>query len=513
MSVEALRCAVYTRKSTDDGLEQEFNSLDAQREACEAYIKSQASQGWALVDDRFDDAGFSGGDLNRPAVTRLIDEVKRGRIQVIVVYKIDRLTRSLADFARLVEVLDAHGASFVSVTQQFNTTTSMGRLTLNVLLSFVQFEREVTGERIRDKVAASKRRGIWMGGHPPLGYDIVNRRLMVNKAEAECVKRIFQLALTERSLTRLADRLDAEGATAKKWETQTGKIMGGGALTRTTLSRLLRNPAYIGKVMQAGELFTGEQEAIVDRAVWDEVQLLLDANQPAVRSARNNKANALLTGLLYDDAQCRMVPSHAKKRDTIYHYYTSTPLIRRCNRKAGSVGRVSAPRIERHVLDALQNGNIAAPTTDLAKLLVYVENIILRPAEIEIRLKDTSKHGGVMRIAADLRSSKSGLRIVEEHGANQRSEALIRSTALSIDWRRRLERGEFKTVKALADARGLSESYAWKLLRLSYLAPDIVEAILDGRQPIHLSLHKIYAAKFTGDWRSQRRALGFPEKL
>ena len=278
---------------------------------------------------------------------------------------------------------------------------------------------------------------------------------------------------------------------------------------RTTLSRLLRNPVYIGKVRQGAELFDGEQEAIINAALWDEVQRLLDENNLRSRSAKNKKSNALLTGLLYDDARCRMVPSHAKKGETLYHYYTSTPLMRGSNRKAGSVGRVSAPRIERQVLDALRNEAIAAPGSGDAKLLQKVEKIILHPAEFEILLKDSSKHAGVIRVAADLRSAKNGLRIIEEHGANQRSESLIRSLALSLDWRRRLERGEFKTVKALADAKGLSESYAWKLLRLSYLAPDIVEAILDGCQPSHLGLHKIYAAKFTGEWGSQRRALGF----
>jgi DNA invertase Pin-like site-specific DNA recombinase len=223
MNTKTLACAIYTRKSTDEGLDREFNSLDAQREACVAYVKSQANEGWRVVEEQFDDGGYSGGSLERPAIKRLIDGVKAGRINVIVVYKIDRLTRSLADFARLVEILDAHDASFVSVTQQFNTTSSMGRLTLNVLLSFAQFEREVTSERIRDKVAASKRKGMWMGGYPPLGYDIVNRRLAVNKTEAAQVRRIFELALQTPSLTELERAIANEDLRAKRWQAQSGK--------------------------------------------------------------------------------------------------------------------------------------------------------------------------------------------------------------------------------------------------------------------------------------------------
>ncbi len=510
MTEKAVRCAIYTRKSTEDGLDQEFNSLDAQREACEAYIKSQASQGWKVVDERFDDGGFSGGNLERPAVKRLIDQVKKRRIQVIVVYKIDRLTRSLADFARLVEVLDQHDASFVSVTQQFNTTTSMGRLTLNVLLSFAQFEREVTSERIRDKVAASKRRGMWMGGHPPLGYDIMNRKLVVNEREAKTVRHIFTLACEIQSVAKLQERLATDGVTAKRWKTQTAKMMGGGPFTRSTLSRLLRNPVYLGKVRQAGALYEGEHEAIIDETLWGDVQRMLEDNVKNTRTAKNTKSNALLAGLLYDDAGNRMVPSHARKGETVYRYYTSAPLMRGSKAKVGAVSRVSAPRIECEIIDALNGAKIAPPGASEIKLLRLIDKIILHPAEIELRLNDGGCNGGLLRVAADLRSAKNGIRIIEEHGANQRSESLVKAIALAHDWRKQMERGSFQTIKALADAKGLSDSYVWKILRLSYLAPDIVEAILDGRQPSHLSLHQINAAKLSGDWNSQRRALDFP---
>ncbi len=511
MTIKTLRCAIYTRKSTDEGLDQEFNSLDAQREACEAYIKSQASQGWSAVPERFDDGGFSGGTLDRPAVKRLIDQVKKRRIQVIVVYKIDRLTRSLADFARLVEVLDAHDACFVSVTQQFNTTTSMGRLTLNVLLSFAQFEREVTSERIRDKFAASKRRGMWMGGHPPLGYDIMDRKLVVNEREAQTVQHIFTRAHGLRSVAKLKERLAADNITAKRWKTQNGNMMGGKALTANTLSRILRNPVYLGKVRQGSELFDGEHEAIIDETLWSDVQRMLDDNKKNKRATKNKALNARLTGLLYDDAGNRMVASHARKKDTIYRYYTSVPLMRGTKNPIGSISRVSAPRIEGKIIEGLRSANIAPPGTSDAKLLHAITKIILHAAEIELRVLD--EHGGdrLIRISADMRSAKNTIRIIDAHGANQRSAPLIKALALAHNWRREMERGVYRTLRALANAKGHSESYVWKVLRLGYLAPDIVEAILDGRQPSGLSLNQINATKLSGDWSLQRRTLGFPQ--
>jgi len=402
MTDKTLRCAIYTRKSTDEGLDQEFNSLDAQREACEAYIKSQASQGWSAVDERFDDGGFSGGTLDRPAVKRLIDLVQKRRVQVIVVYKIDRLTRSLADFARLVEVLDAHDASFVSVTQQFNTTTSMGRLTLNVLLSFAQFEREVTSERIRDKFAASKRRGMWMGGHPPLGYDIIDRKLIINEREARTARRIFRLAHELRSITKLQERLAADNITAKRWKTQNGNMMGGKALTANTLGRMLRNPIYLGKVRQGSELFEGEHQAIIDETLWGDVQRMLDDNKKNKRATKNKASNARLAGLLYDDAGNRMVASHARKGDIIYRYYTSVPLMRGSKRTVGSISRVSAPRIEGKIIEGLRSANIAPPGTSDTKLLHTATKIILHAAEIELRVLDAHGSDRLIRIAADM---------------------------------------------------------------------------------------------------------------
>src|SRR4249920_84063 len=275
----SLRCAIYTRVSTDQGLEQDFNSLDAQREASEAYIKSQAHEGWRLIRDHYDDGGFSGGSMDRPALQKLLVDVQARRIDVIVVYKVDRLTRSLADFAKLVETFDAHGVSFVSVTQSFNTTTSMGRLTLNVLLSFAQFEREVTGERIRDKIAASKKKGMWMGGVPALGYDVRDRRLVVNNMEAETVRHIFRRYCELKSVQQLKEDLDGAGVVSKVRTAADGSQYGGQPLARGAIYLMLQNRIYRGEIVHKGKCYPGEHDAIIDETLWDNVQAILSENR------------------------------------------------------------------------------------------------------------------------------------------------------------------------------------------------------------------------------------------
>ncbi|MBK3664784.1 recombinase family protein [Bradyrhizobium diazoefficiens] len=338
-----LRCAVYTRKSTEHGLDQEFNSLDAQREACEAYIKSQASQGWKLVPAHFDDPAYSGGNLDRPALKRLITEIELGRIDVVVVYKIDRLTRSLADFAKLVETFDARSVSFVAVTQQFNTTTSMGRLTLNILLSFAQFERELASERVRDKVAASRKKGKWTGGTVPLGYDAKDKKLVVNKAEAERVRTIFQLYLEHRSFGKLVAELDRRGIVSKRRTTKDPKYQGGIPFTYGPLAYFLKNRVYLGEIHHGGKWFKGEHAAILDRQTFDQVQQLL-ADNNARRGTKFSNSDALLKGKLFDDKGNRMGPTFSSKNGVRYRFYTSTALRGRTH-KAGSVTRVSAPEI------------------------------------------------------------------------------------------------------------------------------------------------------------------------
>jgi site-specific DNA recombinase len=316
------RCAVYTRKSSEDGLDQSFNSLDAQREACEAYVKSQAHEGWTLVKKQYDDGGFSGGSMERPGLQALLEDIDKGLIDIIVVYKVDRLTRSLADFAKIVEVLDAKGASFVSITQQFNTTSSMGRLTLNVLLSFAQFEREVTGERIRDKVAASKKKGMWMGGFPPLGYDILNRKLAVNEAEAGVLRSIFKRFLELGSVRTLATDLRWRNVVSKRWKTRKGHVRGGHPFSRGALYYLLRNRIYLGEVEHKGQVHQGEHPAILSRPLWTKAQARLDEGSRADPQAPRSRAGHLLTGLIFDDRGNRMSPSHVKKKNgQRYRYY------------------------------------------------------------------------------------------------------------------------------------------------------------------------------------------------
>ncbi|MFN5819875.1 MAG: recombinase family protein, partial [Novosphingobium sp.] len=319
--MKPLRCAVYTRKSTEDGLEQEFNSLDAQREACEAYILSQRHEGWTLVPGRYDDGGFSGGNMERPGLKALMALIDEGQVDVIVVYKVDRLTRSLADFAKIVERLDAKQASFVSVTQAFNTTTSMGRLTLNVLLSFAQFEREVTGERIRDKIAASKKKGIWMGGPVPLGYQVIERKLVPVPEEAERVRTIMRRYLAVRNVPRLIEILRAEGVVTKVQQRSSGPHRGGIPFARGSLFHLLKNPVYRGKIVHKGKVYDGEHEAIIDEALWDSVQAELAAKAPPRKRPTNDRNEAVLNGMITDPEGRPVVPTYSAKGSRRYSFY------------------------------------------------------------------------------------------------------------------------------------------------------------------------------------------------
>ena len=339
--------------STDHGLEQDFNSLDAQYDASQAYIRSQAHAGWTLLRARYDDGGFSGGNTERPALQRLLEDVRAGKVDVIVVYKVDRLTRSLADFAKLVELFDQHGVSFVSVTQQFNTTTSMGRLTLNVLLSFAQFEREVTSERIRDKIAASKRKGLWVGGMAPLGYETKDRRIIAVEEEAERVRTIFRSYLALGSLNRVLADLRQRRIVTKLRTLKTGRTVGGIPFTRGPLAYLLRNRFYIGEVVFRGEVFPGEQPAILDRDLFDAVQAKLDVQRNNHTAARAKSESALI-GRIYDDRGNRMSPSHVGKQGIRYRYYVSSPLLQGQPGNAGSVRRVPAAEIEALVGQAVR---------------------------------------------------------------------------------------------------------------------------------------------------------------
>ncbi len=341
--VRKLRCAVYTRKSSEEGLEQEFNSLHAQREACESYINSQRSEGWVLVRDQYDDGGISGGTLERPALRRLLADIEDGLVDVVVVYKIDRLSRSLMDFSKLVEVFDRNGVTFVSVTQSFNTTTSMGRLTLNILLSFAQFEREVTGERIRDKIAASRRKGMWMGGCPPLGYEVKDRKLLENTEGADQVRWVFDRFIEIGSGTELARELAARGVTTAR----------GHRIDKKFIYRMLNNRVYIGEAVHKGTSYPGEHKAIIDRDSWDKVHAIL-TESPRKRAARTRADTpALLKGLLYGPDGAAFSPTHTRKGGRLYRYYVSQTVLKH---GAGScpVGRVPAGEIEAGVISQLR---------------------------------------------------------------------------------------------------------------------------------------------------------------
>ncbi len=326
--IKKVRCAIYTRKSSEEGLDMEFNSLDAQRESCAAYIASQKAEGWLELPDRYDDGGVSGGTLERPALKRLLADIEADRVDVVVVYKIDRLSRALMDFSKLVEVFDAHKVTFVSVTQSFNTTTSMGRLTLNILLSFAQFEREVIGERIRDKFAASRKRGLWMGGVPPLGYDVVARKLVVNETEAELVRLIFRRFIELGSVSALMHELTAAGHRAKSWTTQDGKERQGGPIDRKALYGYFANRVYLGEAVHKGVSYPGEHEALIDQATWDRVHAILGENTRVRGSRPRTESPALLKGLLFSPTGSIMTPIHTRKNGKIYRYYVSQTAIR-----------------------------------------------------------------------------------------------------------------------------------------------------------------------------------------
>ena len=320
MSKPTVRCAVYARKSSEEGLEQSFNSLEAQREACVAYIQSQKHEGWVAAKEHYDDGGFSGGTMDRPALQKLLGDIVAKKVDTVVVYKVDRLTRALNDFSKIIEIFDSHGVSFVSVTQQFNTTTSMGRLTLNVLLSFAQFEREVTGERIRDKVAASKKKGMWMGGVVSLGYDCVDHRLFVNQKEAEKVREIFRQYLRLGCVKKLKDYLEREKIRSKVRTSKTGLTSGGATYSRGALYHLLNNRIYIGEIVHRGQSYPGQHDGIVSRRLWDRVATRLKSNNQADQTRKSHSASSLLTGVVFDTNGVRFTPTHTLKTGKRYRY-------------------------------------------------------------------------------------------------------------------------------------------------------------------------------------------------
>ena len=489
-----LRCAIYTRKSTEHGLEQEFNSLDAQREACEAYIKSQASQGWLVLPQPYDDPAYSGGNLDRPALKRLLRDIDHGKVDVVVVYKIDRLTRSLADFAKLVETFDARSISFVAVTQQFNTTTSMGRLTLNVLLSFAQFERELASERVRDKVAASRKKGKWTGGTVPLGYDAKDKKLVVNKSEAETVRSIFHRYLELKSFARLVADLDKRGIVTKRRNTKVPKYQGGIPFTYGPLAYFLKNRIYLGEMHHGGKWFKGEHDAIVDRETFDRVQQLLKGNANRRRS-RRSESGALLTGKLYDDRGNLMSPSFSCKNGVRYRFYVSSALLRGRKTEAGSAARVSAIELENSVLAALQTHQRNEGSDGAFFCIGSLERVVVASDKLIITLAGAAGGNGVTReIRVAWTSRPRGAATVVECKRGPESspnQSLIQSVVRAQVWTQRLCDGTFESIEALAEANRLHPKVVRLALRLAFLSPDVTSAILEGRQQTGLSLGKI----------------------
>ena len=536
--MKKIRCAIYTRKSSEEGLEQDFNSLHAQQEACAAYVLSQASEGWSLLPDRYDDGGLSGGSLERPALQLLLADVAAGRIDIIVVYKVDRLTRSLLDFAKLVEAFDKAGTSFVSVTQSFNTTTSMGRLTLNMLLSFAQFEREVTAERIRDKIAASKAKGMWMGGTPPLGYCPNGRSLAIIKEHAEIVRDIYQRYLTLGNVRVLAAHLAREGINTPQRISGKGRKFGGCPFSRGQLYAILKNPIYVGDVVHREQTYSGQQPAIIDRETWSHVQEQLAENVRGERRARS-ASPSLLPGMIVDEAGEPLVAAHACKGKVRYRYYVSRPLQH--GGDAASAGiRVPAREIEglvaeqlaelfddafqlsaraglefgpaelstirercRQTADALRKQVPSAITDLLHQVRVHSDRL-----EIDVSVPRISGLLGAsvaatgptrVTLCSEVRLTRTGqvVRLVHTDGG----AALPRGTAPSLvrlllrgrRWWSMLAEGQLN-VEDLAGVEGVTASYVTRVVRLAFLAPTVVEAALDGRLKADVDTGKVTSA-------------------
>lgn len=538
----SLVCAIYTRKSSEEGLEKSFNSLDAQREASEAFILSQKAQGWKPSKASYDDGGYSGGNLQRPALQRLLADVASGRVQIVVVYKVDRLTRSLADFAKLVELFDAHGVSFVSVTQQFNTTSSMGRLTLNVLLSFAQFEREVTGERIRDKIAASKRKGLWMGGIAPIGYRPHERTLVIDEPRAERVREMYGLYLELGCVSLLKRQVDAQG-----WRTpvrlEKGDVPAGDRpFSRGHLHRILSSPIYAGRIVHKEQVFDGNHPAIIEQATWQAVQQRLKQNRQGRRTRGNAKDTSLLAGLVFDEKGNRLTPSHAKKGQRRYRYYVNLASDEQAL-------RVPALELETAVVNALagllsddgrlltllgveeadrmhavlrQAKSTASSLSQVGAVrieaaLALVERVTIEPGSLRLTIRNEAISGapGLTQIEVPVELKRSGvaMRLVVKDGvrtSEPRVDArLVTLISKAQGWFADLASGRCSSVAEVAAQSEVGSSYVARVMHLAFLAPDIVERIVRGEAPADLTVDRLCRiGALPMEWQEQRRLLG-----
>jgi len=549
-----IRCAIYTRKSTEEGLEQAFNSLDAQREACEAYVKSQQHEGWQAIATHYDDGGFSGGNMERPALKQLMSEIQAGKVNVVVVYMVDRLTRSLADFAKIIEQFDKYSVSFVSVTQQFNTTTSMGRLTLNVLLSFAQFEREVTGERIRDKIAASKKKGMWMGGTVLLGYEVHDRKLVINESEAATVRAIFNEFQSLGSVQKLAEWLRENNIKSRR----DCYFLSGALYT------MLRNPHYLGLIRHKKATYPGKHQAIIDRKTWDTVQALLDDNMQGNRPEVRATKETLFTGIIFDAAGTLYTPTHTNKNGRRYRYYTSQTVIHKAQPHA--VPRIPAHDIEQAVIDRIlvllrsqrellvflrenqisdnttpQNGSytlILDSATEYIStwntrpalqrqqfLKLVIDRVVIHPKQIEVRLRlpvlihklfggDAAGQGHfaaekftpIASITCPFRHVQQGrtLRLIVGDGqlaTDASRQAIVRAIACARQWYLHIVSGEASCLREITRRDGIDDSWAKKIFPLAFLSPANIEIIL--RSNTGLTLNQL-RANIPIDWSQQK---------
>ena len=543
--MKKLRCAIYTRKSSEDGLEQEFNSLHAQREACAAYIASQKHEGWVLLPTHYDDGGLSGGSLERPALKQLLQDIADGLVDQIVVYKIDRLTRSLADFSKIVDTLDAAEASFVSVTQSFNTATSMGRLTLNMLLSFAQFEREVTAERIRDKIAASKRRGLWMGGQVPLGYDADGRTLKINEGEARTIRSLYDLYEkhgTVRAVKSAADDLDLR---SKQRMASDGTLTGGVALDRGHIHHLLTNPIYAGRIRHKDKVHDGQHDAIIEPYRWDRIQQALQDGATKGRARKTTKQRSLLCGKIFDEIGDRLTPSHSKtKAGTRLRYYVSHRLIKNSGETNKDGWRLPAEELEQKVAHVLRRHisrtsfigkivpSVSASAIAIAKEKVQsvcketrikpsldlIERIELVPGQLNITLS-AEKLGELLggnledmpeeyfTITASFQLRKRGVetKLVFVHQPQDRDQTLIKNIAKAHHWYQLIKAG--KTLSEIAKVSNTSNHRVQQMIELVFLAPSIVNDVLDGKQPTGFTSNWFRRHGLPIDWQDQRDLL------
>jgi len=552
--MKKVRCAIYTRKSSEEGLEQDFNSLHAQREACAAYILSQASEGWTLLPDEYDDGGLSGGTLERPALQRLMKDIEAGRIDIVVVYKVDRLSRSLLDFAKLVEAFDRTNVSFVSVTQSFNTTNSMGRLTLNMLLSFAQFEREVTAERIRDKIAASKARGMWMGGNPPLGYKPDGRTLAIVEEHAEIVRRIFAYYLDLGNVRLVVGELSREGIIAPERTATTGRMTGGRPFTRGQIYKLLSNPIYISEIHHKGQVYTGKHDAIIDRVTWDSVQQMLAANLQGERSGGRAQSPSLLAGRIFDRHGEPLVAVHACKGKVRYRYYVSRSLQHDADRHATDGLRIPALEIEASVsqllagalddpLALLAQAGIPLESDRLRMILKQAEQlaasfrrkqrdvisdlvgkVVVHPHEILVDLSATALCKALagehpagtptsIPLSSPVRLTRTGraIRLVQRDGRpvsqGRPDPGLVELLRKARNWWQLLQTGTID-IATIAHQEAVNDSWVSRIVRLNFLAPTIVEAILAGTQPASVSATSLRTASLPIDWDEQIALFG-----